>query len=103
MDLWVVYVLRSEVDGKYYIGSTSNLPLRLKRHNAGKVRSTKSRIPWKIVYTESASDRQSGYRRERQIKSYKSGRAFHALVRENVHPGGGSTATACGGVPPEAA
>ena len=81
MSSWVTYILQSNLDGTCCIGSTENLPLRLETHNKGKVRSTKSRIPWKVVYTEPAKSRREAYRRELQIKAHKSGRAFKKLLR----------------------
>ena len=45
MTEYVVYLLRSEKDGNYYIGYTSNLKHRLKMHETGKVKSTKNRRP----------------------------------------------------------
>ena len=43
--MWYVYILRSEIDGKIYIGSTNDLKRRVKQHNSGLVNSTKYRIP----------------------------------------------------------
>ena len=37
-----VYILKSEVNDRYYTGSTKNPSHRLARHNAGMVQSTKS-------------------------------------------------------------
>jgi len=45
---YVVYLLRSEKDGRYYIGHTTNLQRRLEMHNNGQVKSTKSRRPLKL-------------------------------------------------------
>ncbi len=74
------YILRSESYQRFYIGSSEDVEKRLIEHNKGRVRSTKAYRPWKIVYRESCSDRQTAYRRELQIKSYKSGEAFKRLV-----------------------
>lgn len=46
------YVLKSEKDNELYIGSTSDLTRRIKEHNSGKNKSTKSRKPFKLVYCE---------------------------------------------------
>jgi len=50
-----------------------------KLHNTGKVRSTKNGTPWEIKYIEKFNNRNDAYRRELQIKRYKSGRAFKML------------------------
>lgn len=45
--VFYTYVLKSELDGKLYIGWTSNLKVRVDLHNRGKVDSTKNRLPFK--------------------------------------------------------
>ena len=49
---YYVYILKSLKDGKYYIGSTSDVVARLNFHNAGLQRSTKSRIPFVLIFQE---------------------------------------------------
>ena len=78
--MYYVYILQSENDGKFYIGSTSDLQARLDFHNSGKQRSTRHRIPFKIIYTEEYVDKSDALKREKQIKSYKGGNAFKKLI-----------------------
>ncbi|MEI6479299.1 MAG: GIY-YIG nuclease family protein [bacterium] len=33
--MWFVYILKSLKDGRYYIGSTSDIEKRVERHNHG--------------------------------------------------------------------
>ena len=75
-----VYILQSLKDNKYYIGSTSDVEARLYFHNAGLQRSTKNRIPFIIVYTETWLDKHQALHREKQIKNYKGGKAFKKLI-----------------------
>ncbi|MCR4328635.1 MAG: GIY-YIG nuclease family protein [Patescibacteria group bacterium] len=77
------YILKSEVTGKYYVGSCDNLGERLKKHNAGRNKSTKQGIPWKVVYSETFPTKQEAYKREFQIKRYKGGTAFKKLICSN--------------------
>ncbi|MFN2439482.1 MAG: GIY-YIG nuclease family protein [Chitinophagaceae bacterium] len=49
---YYVYILQSLKDGKYYIGSTSNVNSRVAFHNAGLQRSTRTRIPFRLVVFE---------------------------------------------------
>ena len=77
---YYVYVLKSLKDGKYYVGSTSNIESRLAYHNAGNQRSTKSRIPFILIYTETYPNRSEAEKREREIKGYKGGGAFKKLI-----------------------
>lgn len=78
--MFCTYILQSDKTGKYYIGSTENLDARIKRHNEGRNKSTKSDRPWRIVYKETFPVKQDAYRREMEIKSYKGGNAFKKLV-----------------------
>mgnify|MGYP001562748845 CR=1 FL=1 len=78
-----VYIIKSLNFDRYYIGHSADTEKRLKEHNVGKVRSTKAYRPWKIVYFEVKSDKKEAYKREMQIKSFKSGEAFKKLI-ENL-------------------
>jgi len=80
--MYNTYILKSDRIDRYYIGSTEDLKKRIKEHNKGEVRSTKSGIPWKLVYYESFLSRNKAYKRERQIKSYKGGEAFKKLIKK---------------------
>ena len=67
--MFYAYILRSLKDGGYYKGSTSNLENRVKAHNAGKVRSTKSRRPWKLHYFEKCNSKQEAIKGEMFFKT----------------------------------
>lgn len=72
---YCVYVLQSKIDGRLYTGMTSNFQRRLRQHNSGKTRSTKSRVPFSVVYTEEVSSRAKARKREVYLKS-GAGREF---------------------------
>jgi len=84
--MYFIYILRSSFKGRYYIGHTVNVLDRLREHNRGWVRSTKSGIPWVIVYSEKFRTKQNAVRRELQIKSYKGGEVFKRLVSKELVP-----------------
>jgi len=69
------YVLKSERDGRLYVGSTSDIHKRVCEHNRGKVRSTKARRPLDLVYHEEYDSKTSARRREIFLKSGQ-GRLF---------------------------
>jgi len=69
--MFYIYVLQSELNGRYYVGSTKDLSARLVQHNAGNTVSTKRYRPWKLVYSESCESLQDARQRERKIKSWK--------------------------------
>ena len=69
-----VYILEC-ADNTLYTGYTNDLDNRLKAHNAGKgAKYTKSRLPVKLVYSESFDDKKEAMSREWFIK--------HRLTRE---------------------
>ena len=78
--MFIVYILRSLKSGRFYIGQTRDIRDRIKRHNSGKVKSTRCYAPWEIIYSENLQTRSEACKRELQIKSYKGGEAFHKLI-----------------------
>jgi putative endonuclease len=65
------YVLLSEKTNKHYTGSSrENDPFsRIKEHNSGRVKSTKSGMPWKLVYFEVFDEYTVARKREIFLKS----------------------------------
>ncbi|NOG93335.1 MAG: GIY-YIG nuclease family protein [Armatimonadetes bacterium] len=82
--MWVVYILRSDVTGRFNVGSTKDLERRLAEHNNGHTPSTRAFRPWKVVYQESHLDRSAARRRERQIKAWKSHTMIQRLICERA-------------------
>lgn len=78
-----VYVLRSEVDQKLYIGVSSDLRRRLEEHNFKQNRSTKSRAPFKLVYYEAYAAKQDAIMRERKLKQFKN--SYTELKKRMLH------------------
>ena len=78
--MYFVYILKSLTVLRYYIGSSENVARRLSDHNSGKVKSTKAYKPWEVVYLEKFNIKSDALKREKQIKSYKSGNAFKKLL-----------------------
>jgi len=64
-----VYILQSQITGRLYIGSTRNVSLRLKAHNAGRVRSTKAGKPYLLIHSESFDTYTEARKREHFLKS----------------------------------
>ena len=68
------YVLLSEKDGEFYIGSTSDFGERFQQHNKGRVRSTAHRRPLSLIYYEGCLSADDTARRERYLKTGRGGR-----------------------------
>jgi putative endonuclease len=64
-----VYILKSLKDDKLYTGFTDNIKKRLLKHNLGKVFSTKSRRPLRIIYLEMCLDKKDAQNREKYLKT----------------------------------
>ena len=64
-----VYVLRSERDGRFYVGMTSSIDRRLKEHNLGRTKSTKAYMPWILFFFEEYANRVEARAREKYLKS----------------------------------
>jgi len=65
---YYLYIIRSLVIKRFYIGITPNIEKRIKEHNAGKTKSTKPYIPWKLVYKEIYLDKTLARKREIFLK-----------------------------------
>lgn len=68
------YVLLSDIDGEFYIGSTGDLRQRLQQHNKGQVRSAAYRRPLRLIYYEGCLCADDARRRERYLKTGRGGR-----------------------------
>lgn len=82
--MYYVYILRSDSLGKLYKGSTEDLCERVKRHNSGKVKSTKSGKPWELVYDEAFKSKRDALREEIFLKSGKGRERIKCLLVDTV-------------------
>ena len=75
------YILYSQSKDRYYIGSTSvGVELRLKRHNEGWTKSTKSGIPWELKYAKGFGSKSEALKWEKFIKKQKSRLFIQTLI-----------------------
>ena len=68
--MFYVYILLSLKDKKIYIGYSNNLKRRFQEHLEGKVKSTKGRLPVKLIYYEAFLSETDARRREIKLKQY---------------------------------
>ena len=83
--MFYVYILKSKKDNNFYIGSTNDLKRRINEHNSGLVFSTKSRMPFELVYYEAYKSEGDARKREKSLKLRS--RAFAQLkkrIKESV-------------------
>lgn len=77
---YIVYMLFSTSKNRYYIGYTSNLEERIIRRNQKSKGFTGNVNDWKVVYTERHTTKEEAYKRELQIKSWKSRIKIEELI-----------------------
>jgi putative endonuclease len=85
MEKFFVYILYSKAIDRYYIGHTSNLSDRLKRHNSSSIGFTSRATDWQIIYSEEYATKGEAIKRESQIKRMKSRKFIEELTG---HAGG---------------
>lgn len=66
--MYFVYLLRSQKDKMFYLGSTNNLKKRFISHNSGKVFSTRNRKPFELIYYEAYKSEKDARGREHNLK-----------------------------------
>jgi len=82
-----LYIIYSKSFNRWYIGSSNNIHDRLRRHNAGNSKSTKSYRPWLLLYYEEFTTRSEAVKREYYLKSIK-GYKDLLNIKNKVNPGG---------------
>jgi len=80
-----VYILRCS-DGRYYYGSTNDLIRRLAEHRAGRVRSTRPRLPMKLVYFQECQTLDQARQREHLLKNGRTRRKAIDLMIQGFPP-----------------
>ena len=78
--MYYFYVLKSLKDGKLYKGYSQNVRNRLLAHNSGKVRATKNRKPFKIIYQEGFNTEKEAIEREKYFKTFKGGKKLKKIL-----------------------
>lgn len=81
--MYYIYVLYSLRDGKFYVGKTTNLGERLKKHTKGEVRSTRNRRPLQLAYFEEFKEAKLAFLRERELKLPSAG-TFKKELRDRL-------------------
>ena len=81
------YILFSADADKYYIGHTTELiEIRLRKHLSDHSGFTDKFKDWKLVYTESYESKEFAYKREREVKLWKSRKRIEKLITGSGHP-----------------
>ena len=77
--MYKLYVLKSIICSKSYVGITDDIDRRLREHNSGKHLYTKRYMPWELIYTEELASIDEARKREKYYKSTTGRRALKKL------------------------
>ena len=77
-----VYILFSETLDKFYIGYTSDIEARIKRHNQKSKGFTGQKKDWELKYSETFTSKSEAIAREKQIKNWKSRIKIIELIKQ---------------------
>ncbi|WP_335966217.1 GIY-YIG nuclease family protein [Galbibacter sp. PAP.153] len=81
----LLFILYSQTLDRYYVGASGDLERRLTKHNANHKGYTGRASDWAIVHKERFTSKVEAYRREKQIKGWKSRRMIENLLASG-HP-----------------
>jgi len=77
-----VYILQSNINHSYYIGSTINPVRRLNEHNAGISKSTRLLRPWNLVFAQKYDDIKIARQMENRLKKLKSRKIIEIIIKD---------------------
>jgi len=80
--MFYTYVLRSVAKNILYIGYTGDLRRRFAEHNQSLNFSTKSGVPWELIYYEACIHEQDAKRREKYLKTNQGSRLLKRRLKE---------------------
>lgn len=80
--MFYVYILHSFKDGGLYTGYTPDLKSRLKAHLGGFVRSTKPRLPIKLIHYEAFFEEKDAKQREVYLKGGNGKKELEVMLVE---------------------
>jgi putative endonuclease len=79
---FIVYLLENRNNKTWYIGFTTNLKNRLKKHNqGGSPYTSKQKSRWKLIYCELYLDKKDALGREKFLKSG----AGHRFIKKQIN------------------
>ena len=84
--MWYVYVLRSTVRTRSYVGFAHDVDKRLAEHNAGRVASTRPGRPWQLIAVEKFETPLAARRHETFLKSTTGRRRLAQLFESPDSP-----------------
>jgi putative endonuclease len=81
--MYYCYIIYSAAKNKFYVGSTSNLDDRVKKHNSNHKGFTGSHLDWEIKWAQAFDQKTNAMAREKQIKAWKSRKMIERLIHKD--------------------
>ncbi len=78
----VVYILQSEINHRYYVGSAKDLSTRLDEHNSGRSKNTSSTRPFKVVFSQEFPTLSEARKIEYKLKKFKSRKILEKIIED---------------------
>ena len=82
-----LYILQSQKNGRYYIGSTSNWKRRVEEHNKGSSPYTRTTRPWVVKYLKEFGTMEEARKEEMMLKRMKSRKVIEELIAGRLAQG----------------
>ena len=79
--MFFVYILINKTSTRTYVGSTNDVARRLKEHNKGSVKSSKSYVPYNILNVEEFSTLREARVREKFYKTTSGRRIIAEMMK----------------------
>lgn len=74
------YILRSQKNGKLYLGYTPDLKERFKSHNSGANKATKPNIPYELIFFSGFKNKIDALNCEKYFKTTAVWRRIHKML-----------------------
>jgi len=82
LKMFFLYILKSQKNGKFYIGSTNDLNRRLNEHNTGKTKSLIYLRPLEIVFFKEFENGRDARQMERKLKKFKNKNIIEKIIAD---------------------
>lgn len=82
-----LYILQSQKNTRYYIGSTSNWKRRIEEHNKGSSPYTRTTRPWVVKYLKEFGTIEEARKEEIMLKRMKSKKVIEELIAGRLAQG----------------
>lgn len=82
MKFFYVYILHNSQKNFIYIGYTEDLIERVKYHNSGRVKSTKSYLPLQLIHYEAYNVKSDAKRKEKYLKTNRGRTTLMIMLKD---------------------